>query len=157
MPCFSFQLRVHYRSHTSSRPFTCTKCNNSFSRPEDLKRHGLNCNGPRHSCPTCTASFRSRAALDSHSIWAPGCGRLGTGVEREAVKLDLGRVAVVGVDCQNLVDSEVFTECQRKRRYIFSSDPITFLKGVACVFLAPKLPSVVHAELALVLTGEPLQ
>jgi len=37
-------------------------------------------------------------------------------VEREALKLDLGRVAVVGVDCQNLVDSQVFTECQRKRR-----------------------------------------
>ena len=112
---------MHHRSHTSSRPFTCTKCNNSFSRPEDLRRHGLNCTGPRHSCPTCAASFRSRAALDSHSIWAPGCGRLGTGVEGEAVKLDLGRVALVGVDCQSLVDSEVFTECQRKRRYGFSS------------------------------------
>lgn len=42
-------------------------------------------------------------------------------MEGEAVKLDLGRVALVGVDCQSLVDSEVFTECQRKRRYGFSS------------------------------------
>ena len=90
IPLFSFQLRVHHCSHTSSRPFNCTKCNNSFSRPEDLKRHESSCNGPRHSCPTCNASFRSREALDSHSLWAPGCGRLGTGLEREAVKVDLG-------------------------------------------------------------------
>ena len=96
IPLFSFQLRVHHCSHTSSRPFNCTKCNNSFSRPEDLKRHESSCKGPRHLCPTCNASFRSRAALDSHSLWAPGCGRLGTGLEREAVKVDLGRVAVVG-------------------------------------------------------------
>lgn len=37
-----------------------------------------------------------------------------------------------------------------------SSDSTTFLEGVDCASLAPKLPSVVHVGPALVLTGEPL-
>ena len=38
---------------------------------------------------------------------------------------------------------------------IHTLDSTTFLEGVVCAFLAPKLPSVVHAGLVLVLTGEP--
>ena len=63
----SFQLRVHHRSHTSSRPFNCTKCNNSFSRPEDLKRH------ESHSCPTALPPFALQLSTPT------ACGLLAVG------------------------------------------------------------------------------
>jgi len=73
--------------------------------------------------------------------------------------VDLGRVAVVGVECQHLVDSEVFTECPRKRRQKFWLNKSGFSlekdpEGVDCASPAPKPSSAVHAGLALVLTGE---
>ena len=52
-------------------------------------------------------------------MWDPTCGRLGSGREKDAVKIDLGTVAVVGVDCQHLVDDQVFAKSSRKRRWMF--------------------------------------
>ena len=64
-------------------------------------------------------------------MWDPTCGRLGSGREKDAVKIDLGTVAVVGVDCQHLVDDQVFAKSSRKRRWIclnFKWKIIIFLK-----------------------------
>ena len=67
IPLFSFQLRVHHCSHTSSRPFNCTKCNNYFSHPEDLKRH------ESHLCPTALPPFALQLSTPT------ACGLLAVG------------------------------------------------------------------------------
>ena len=87
-----------------------------WPRPEDLRRHEVACRGSRHPCPRCGQGFRSRAGLDRHSVWGEGCGALGQGREGRAVRLDLGKVAVVGVGCEDLLDEQVFTQAARKRR-----------------------------------------
>ena len=52
--------------------------------------------------------------------------------------------------------SESVNEREGTAFHHHSSDSTTFLEGVDCAFLAPKLPSVVPAGPALVLTGETL-
>ena len=52
--------------------------------------------------------------------------------------------------------SESVNEREGTAFHHHSSDSTTFLEGVDCAFLAPKLPSVVRAGPALVLTGETL-
>eukprot|EP00092_Neocalanus_flemingeri_P017433 GFUD01018857.1.p1 GENE.GFUD01018857.1~~GFUD01018857.1.p1 ORF type:complete len:357 (+),score=80.60 GFUD01018857.1:36-1073(+) len=124
----NYQLKVHMRSHTKEKPFSCSQCNFKASKKEDCKRHMSTCKGPKYKCENCQAAFKSRSALNEHHIWDSVCGTLasreGDDIEetvvdgdRSIVKIIISKDAsVVGVNCNQLLDKEVFEKKLRRTR-----------------------------------------
>merc|ERR1719347_393500 len=124
----NYQLKVHMRSHTKEKPFHCVKCDFRSSKKEDCKRHMSSCKGPKYRCNNCEATFKSRSGINDHHIWDSVCGTLSSRESNEpqcikaennqsVVKIIISKeVSVVGVNCNELLDKEVFVKRPRKTR-----------------------------------------
>jgi len=124
----NYQLKVHMRSHTKEKPFNCTKCDFRSSKKEDCKRHMSSCKGPKYKCNNCQATFKSRSSINDHHIWDNICGTLAskeadesqiikTENDRSIVKIIISKeMSVVGVNCNELLDKELFEKRPRKTR-----------------------------------------
>ena len=117
------------RSHTKEKPFQCTLCDFKSSKKEDCKRHMNSCKGPKYKCNNCQAPFKSRSSINDHHIWDSVCGTLASkevdstennkasGDGRNIVKIIISKeMSVVGVNCNELLDKEVFKKRPRKTR-----------------------------------------
>lgn len=61
-------LRVHMRTHTKVKPYTCTVCNSSYSHSSYLNIHMRSHTGETpYICDICGRSFRSQGKLTHHS------------------------------------------------------------------------------------------
>ena len=124
----NYQLKVHMRSHTKEKPFNCNKCDFRSSKKEDCKRHMSSCKGPKYKCNNCQATFKSRNGINDHHIWDNVCGTLASKEseepqiikaenDRSIVKIIISKeMSVVGVNCNELLDKELFEKRPRKTR-----------------------------------------
>ena len=125
----NYQLKVHMRSHTKEKPFHCSMCDFKSSKKEDCKRHMASCKGPKYKCNTCQAAFKSRSSVNDHHIWDSICGTLASresaetenikieSKDRNIVKIIISKeMSVVGVNCNELLDKELFQKRPRKTR-----------------------------------------
>ena len=114
----NYQLRVHNRSHTKEKPFSCNFCDFKASKREDCNRHMKKCKGPKYRCNNCDKSFKSKKAINSHINWDKTCGSLGEHGEKQSlVKICINKdMSVLGVNCNDLIDQQVFTKRTRKTR-----------------------------------------
>jgi len=124
----NYQLKVHTRSHTKEKPFNCSKCDFKSSKKEDCKRHMNSCKGPKYKCSNCQAIFKSRSSVNEHHVWDSVCGTLASKEsdetqiikkenDRSIVKIIISKeMSVVGVNCNELLDKEVFEKRRRKTR-----------------------------------------
>ncbi|XP_059206064.1 oocyte zinc finger protein XlCOF6-like [Centropristis striata] len=62
-------LRAHKREAHGSNPrsaHTCTECDESYTRPEQLKAHMASHHNSGYTCPTCGKSFARESILKTH-------------------------------------------------------------------------------------------
>ncbi|KAK9687793.1 hypothetical protein K7432_014651 [Basidiobolus ranarum] len=64
-----YNLRSHYRIHSTERPFKCDSCQQSFSRNHDLKRHQkIHLGIKPYRCTKCDRTFGRLDALKRHTL-----------------------------------------------------------------------------------------
>ncbi|KAK9717701.1 hypothetical protein K7432_006024 [Basidiobolus ranarum] len=77
-----YNLRSHYRIHSTERPFKCDSCLQSFSRNHDLKRHQkIHLGIKPYRCAKCDRTFGRLDALKRHTL-VKRCAERGTGKEK---------------------------------------------------------------------------
>ena len=114
----NYQLKVHNRSHTKEKPFSCNLCDFKASKKEDCTRHMKTCKGPKYKCNNCDKNFKSKKAINNHINWDKHCGSLGDHGEKQSmVKISINKdMSVLGVNCNDLIDQQVFAKRTRKTR-----------------------------------------
>ena len=54
----NYQLRVHSRTHSREKPYSCSLCSFTAGRKGDVVRHMKRCSGPKYQCNNCQIFLR---------------------------------------------------------------------------------------------------
>ena len=109
------QLKVHQRTHSQEKPFSCSLCSFKAARKGDVVRHMKRCNGPKYKCNNCQKEFKSKKDVNHHHVWDPVCGTFGDEPsQKQFVKIAVSsELSVIGVNCQELIDENILEKRAR--------------------------------------------
>lgn len=111
----NYQLRVHSRTHSREKPYSCSLCSFTAGRKGDVVRHMKRCSGPKYQCNNCQKEFKSKKDVNRHHIWDSVCGTFGEEPnEKKFVKIAVSsELSVIGVNCQELIDENILEKRAR--------------------------------------------
>ncbi len=114
----------------------CATCTFGFYKKSDLTKHERTCKGVKHHCTKCQQVFHFKRQLHEHCLWSSTCGAmrdkappsmppegsdrlryLDEGHKASMVRLNVTQhQSVVGINCQELIDPEVFDKKKKRAR-----------------------------------------